>query len=192
MLAVAAICLAFAGAVAIYFALVTLFGIKMDWLAHYVLIIAACLVAPVYWLSTIPRLGDYDSKRLTQPDFVSQAMGFLGQFILVPILSAYALILLAYAVQIIVLRQLPQGRLGWMVLAFVTAGAATYLVVYPAFMRQRLAVRLFRRWWFWLTLIPLALVAIAIATRLGAYGWTSERVLLVAGGVWAAWCRWRS
>jgi hypothetical protein len=73
-----------------------------------------------------------------------------------------------------------------MVLAFVVTGAANWLLLHPAFMRERLLVRLFRRIWFWLTIVPLALYALAVFVRVDAYGLTPERVLLVAGGAWAA------
>jgi hypothetical protein len=53
-------------------------------------------------------------------------------------------------------------------------------------MRSRPLVRLFRGWWFWLTLAPLALFLIAVWVRVDAYGLTAERILLLAGGVWAA------
>ena len=76
--------------------------------------------------------------------------------------------------------------IGWMVLGFVVIGAATWLVLHPPFMRTQALVRLFRRWWFWLTLIPLALFFVAISIRIDAYGLTDERMLLAAGGIWAA------
>ena len=74
---------------------------------------------------------------------------------LIPLLLAYAAILLAYAGQIAITRPLPEGMIGWMVLGFVMAGAATWLVLYPPFLRGRVIVRAFRRSWFWATLIPL-------------------------------------
>jgi hypothetical protein len=46
-------------------------------------------------------------------------------------------------------------------------------------------VRLFRTWWFWLTLAPLVLFFVAVWVRIDAYGLTAERILLLAGGVWA-------
>ena len=89
----------------------------------------------------------------------------IGKFILIPLLLAYAAILLVYAVQIVITRQLPEGMLGWMVLGFVTAGAGAWLVLHPEFLRDSIIVRFFRRWWFWLTIVPLILYFVAVQVR---------------------------
>ncbi|MDB5561021.1 MAG: hypothetical protein JWN11_439, partial [Hyphomicrobiales bacterium] len=175
------------GIFAIERSLAILFGFANGEIFYkWVLPIIAAFFAPLYWFTTIPRLGDFDTKALDEPDFLSRAIGFLGQFILAPLLLAYAAILLAYVVQIAATRTLPQGMLGWMVMGFTLTGAATFLVLHPPFMRGRMLVRLFRRWWFALTVLPLALFAIALWTRIDAYGLTPDRVGLVAGGLWAA------
>ena len=174
------------GLVAIERSLSLLFGLNIsDIFYQYLLPFAGLFLAPVFWLSTIDNLDEINAKELEQPDFISKSFGFLGQFLFVPFLIAYALILLAYAVQIIFAQVLPLGTLGWMVLSFTTIGAIAYLLVYPSFMRQRLLVKLFRNFWFWLTIIPLILFAIGVYIRIDAYGFTALRTLLLAGGFWA-------
>jgi hypothetical protein len=187
VIAAAAFLIVALGLAAIERSLGILFGIETGQVFYnWVLPFAGLFLTPVYWLSTLPRLSAYCAEELQRPDFLPRAFGFLGQFVLVPLLLIYGLILLAYTAQIVVTRNLPQGMIGWMVLGFVVIGAATWLVLHPPFMRSRALVRLFRRWWFWLTLIPLALFFIAVWTRVDAYGLTDERVLLATGGVWAA------
>jgi hypothetical protein len=187
VIAAAAFLIVALGLAAIERSLGILFGIETGQVFYnWVLPFAGLFLTPVYWLSTLPRLSAYRAEELQRPDFLPRAFGFLGQFVLVPLLLIYGLILLAYTAQIVVTQNLPQGMIGWMVLGFVVIGAATWLVLHPPFMRSRALVRLFRRWWFWLTLIPLALFFIAVWTRVDAYGLTDERVLLAAGGVWAA------
>lgn len=187
VIAAAAFLIVALGLAAIERSLGILFGIETGQVFYnWVLPFAGLFLTPVYWLSTLPRLSAYRAEELQRPDFLPRAFGFLGQFVLVPLLLIYGLILLAYTAQIVVTQNLPQGMIGWMVLGFVSIGAATWLVLHPPFMRSRALVRLFRRWWFWLTLIPLALFFIAVWTRVDAYGLTDERVLLAAGGVWAA------
>jgi len=174
------------GIAAIERSVALLFGFESGSLFYmFVLPVVGVFFTPLYWLSTLPRLSAYDERALIEPDFISRAIGFLGQFILTPLLLAYALILLAYTVQIIILQHMPDGMLGWMVLGFTITGAATWLVLHPPFMRSRGLVRLFRRYWFWLTIIPLILYALAVYIRIDAYGLTSQRILLVAGGLWA-------
>lgn len=175
------------GIAAIERSMSVLFGLETGHVFYeWVLPVVGLFFVPFYWLSTLPRMSDYAPARAEQPDFIAAAIGLLGQFVLVPLLVIYAVILLAYAVQIAVTQTLPSGMIGWMVLGFVVVGAATWLVLHPLFMRMRPLVRQFRRWWFWLTIIPLALFFVAVWVRVDAYGLTEERVLLVAGGVWAA------
>ena len=186
VIAVAATAVFFVGLLAIDQSLSLLFGIEIwDVMVNWVLPVVCCLLAPIYWLAVLPRLEDYDARALGEPDFLTQAIGFVGLFVLTPLLAIYTLILFAYAVQIAVTQTLPVGVLGWLVLAFVVTGAANLLVLYPQFVRTRLLARLFRKAWFWATLLPLLLFAIGLYVRVDAYGLTPERLLLVAGGVWA-------
>jgi hypothetical protein len=187
VIAAAAFLIVALGLPAIERSLGILFGLETGQIFYnWVLPFTGFFLTPVYWLSTLPRLSAYRAEELARPDFLPRAFGFLGQFVLVPLLLIYSLILVAYAAQIVITQKLPQGMIGWMVLGFVVIGAATWLVLHPPFMRSRALVRLFRRWWFWLTLIPLALFFIAVWTRVDAYGLTDERMLLAIGGVWAA------
>lgn len=174
------------GIAAIERSLFILFGLGTQQVFYnWVLPFTGLFLTPVYWLSTLPRLSAYRAEELERPDFLPRAFGFLGQFVLVPLLIIYGLILLVYTVQIVVTQRLPEGLIGWMVLGFVVVGAATWLVLHPPFIRTRLLVRFFRRFWFWLTLVPLGLFFVAVWIRVEAYGLTDERLLLLAGGVWA-------
>jgi hypothetical protein len=164
-----------------------LFGLQVgDLFYRWLLPFTGLFLTPVYWLATLPKVDQVQLSDAERPDFVGKAIGFLGQFVLVPLLLVYALILLAYTAQIAVMQSLPQGMIGWMVMGFVIVGAATWLVLHPPFMRDKPLVKLFRRLWFWLTLVPLGLFFFAVWVRVDAYGLTPERVLLVAGGIWAS------
>ncbi len=174
------------GVVAIERSLYFLFGLDISKIFYeYLLPFSGLFLVPLYWLSTTQDLDKISANELESPDFISKAIGFLGQFLFVPFLLAYALILLVYAVQIVFTQELPVGTLGWMVLGFTITGAVAWLLVYPSFMHQKTLVRLFRFSWFWLTLIPLIMFAIGVYIRVQAYGLTEPRMLLIAGGVWA-------
>ncbi len=174
------------GIFAIERALSLLFGLDVKNIFYeYILPFAGIFLVPLYWLSTIDNLDEVNAKELENPDFLSKAIGFLGQFLFVPFLIAYALILLAYAAQIVITQTLPVGTLGWMVLGFTITGAVAWLLVYPAFMQKKIMVRLFHKVWFWLTIVPLILFVIGVYIRIEAYGFTSERMFLIAGGLWA-------
>ncbi|MBU1176731.1 MAG: DUF4153 domain-containing protein [Alphaproteobacteria bacterium] len=186
VIAVAAAALFCLGLLAIDRSLDLLFGIELwDLMMQWVLPVVCCLFVPVYWLAVLPGLDAYDAQALESPDFLTQAIGFVGLFVLTPLLGIYALILAAYGVQIAVTQTLPVGVLGWLVTTFLVAGAANWLVLHPRFLQDRLLARLYRRLWFPATLLPLVLLAIGLFVRVAAYGLTPERMLLIAGGVWA-------
>lgn len=174
------------GILAIERSLSLLFGFKTSELFYQIILpLFGTFFVPLFWLSTLPKLQEFDPAELENPDFVSHTIGFLGQFVLAPLLLIYAIILFAYATQIALTQTMPVGILGWMVLCFTITGAATWLILHPAFMRTRVLVRFFRRWWFWTTLVPLGLYVLAIAIRINAYGLTPARVGLIGGGIWA-------
>ncbi|MCF6302905.1 MAG: DUF4153 domain-containing protein [Devosiaceae bacterium] len=166
-------------------AMSVLFGIRSSTLFYeYLLPFTGLFLTPVYWLSTIPHLKDYSEKDISEPDFLSRAIGFLGQFVLTPFLLIYALILLAYAVQVAWNQSLPQGMLSWMVLGFAIVGAANWLILHPKFLHSRPLVKAFRRTWFWLSIIPIGMYVVGVWIRIDTYGLTQDRVGLVAAGLW--------
>jgi len=174
------------GLVAIERSMSLLFGNSLDKLIYeFMLPIAGFFLAPIYWISTIPKVAEFNQEELSKPDFLSTAIGFLGQFVLTPLLLIYGLILVAYAAQIVIKQEFPVGVLGWMVLSYTVIGAANILILHPSFMRGKKLVKLFSNVWFWASIIPLGLFSIAVFIRVQAYGFTEERVFLVVGGIWA-------
>lgn len=186
IVAIAGYLLIWLGLFAIRTSMSQLFGVELgDIFDKWIQPVVGCLFVPVYWLSTLPTIEEVERDAAGPPDFLSRAIGFIGEFLLIPFLLIYSGILVAYAVQSLVSQRLPQNTVGWMVLSYAITGAATWLVVSPSFMRDHWLVRMFRRVWFWMTLVPLALFAIATFVRVDAYGLTQDRMLLVAGGLWA-------
>ncbi|SFZ82348.1 protein of unknown function [Devosia enhydra] len=174
------------GTVAIERSLGVLFGLDVEAVFYkWVLPVIGVFFVPVYWLAVQPHPDGVGFDAQT-PELLQRASGFLGPFVLVPMLLAYALILLAYCLQIIVTGTLPKGMLGWMVMGFTITGAATWLILYPSGFDRQPVVRFFLRFWWWLTIVPLGLFALAVWQRIAAYGLTPERVGLIWGGLCAA------
>jgi len=175
-----------AGIFAIENSLSVLFGFRSEKFFYQILLpLTGLFFIPFYWLSTIPKLYAYSEDEILEPEFLSLAIGFMGQFVMVPFLFVYSLILLAYGVQIVFAGELPHGTLSWMVLAYTIAGAATWLILHPSFMHSRPLVKYFRRFWFLMTIVPILLYWAAVVVRINAYGFTGERIWLIAGGLWA-------
>lgn len=98
-------------------------------------------------------------------------------------LLAYAAILYVYMGQMLVLWRLPSNMIGWPVLVFLVAGACNLMLL--AGQNGPAHVRFFRRFWFWLTLPPLALLIYAAFLRVDHYGLTPNRIVLMGGAIWA-------
>lgn len=109
----------------------------------------------------------------------------LCQYILIPIVGLYFLILYAYSVKILVTWNLPHGWVSSLVLGFSVAGIFTYLINYllPQYSDIKI-VHAYRKW-FWWVLLPMAgLLFVAIGRRISDYGITPERYYVAHVGLW--------
>jgi len=187
VVATVAMCL-FAGGVSIIIeTLRYLFGLNIPYRVHEkVWIVAGCLIAPVYWLSVVPRDFAVKVQEGEQTEFTSRSVAALVRFILAPLLLVYGAILHAYAVKILFDQSLPRNRIGWLVLSFGVAVAMTALAAYPTRTAGGRIVQLFWRIWPWMLAVPLVMLAVAIGQRIGQYGLTEARYMVVLAGVWLA------
>ncbi|MEZ4939928.1 MAG: DUF4153 domain-containing protein [Saprospiraceae bacterium] len=109
----------------------------------------------------------------------------LCQYILIPIVGLYFLILYAYSIKILVTWNLPQGWVSSLVLGFSVAGIFTYLINYllPDYSDNKL-VHAYRRWFWWVLLPMVGLLFVAIGRRISDYGITEQRYYVAHAGVW--------
>lgn len=175
------------GLAAIDAALSLLLNIRIGHLLHDWLVpISWSFLAPAYWLSVLPRRDQFEERSLSTPDILSKAIGILGQFVLIPLVVVFSLILAVYAVATLFSTDLPIGRYSWMYGTHVLLACVTYLFVFPPFLDAAPLVRAYRSIWFWLILPPLALLALVAASRIGAHGLTDIRVVALGFVAWGA------
>ena len=153
-------------------------------LVSYASIAGFAFVLPVYWLSLQPRISDIEGKE-PLPDMVLKAEAGLTDFIFVPLLAIYALILHVYAAKIAIDAALPRGQIGWMVSVFLTLGYLTFLLALPEQSPFASARRLFRSLWPPATLIPVGLLVVGLQKRIQDYGITEDRYLIATVAVCA-------
>ena len=174
------------GIFAITGALRSLFGVDMrDLVEDWMLPIGLGFLAPMAWLSMLPRHDEGDADSLRNPGFISKAVGFLGTWILAPLTLIYAVILLAYGVKIVLTQSVPDGEIAALVTPFLIIGALTWLILDPPFIQRKRLARWYTKLWFPLSMPAALLLAYAVFVRIGQYGWTIERYLLVLAAVWA-------
>ena len=110
---------------------------------------------------------------------------FFTQFILIPLLLLYAVILYFYSGKILITWELPQGWVSYLILAYSMIGILALLLVHPLKNDSaRSWVKIFSQV-FYYSLIPLiVLLFTAIFTRILEYGYTEPRYYVLLLAVW--------
>jgi hypothetical protein len=107
------------------------------------------------------------------------------QYVLMPLVVVYLLILYVYGIKISFLTTLPDGWVTYLILAFAVAGMLTLLLIHPFQKDEKYAwVRWYTKMYYWALWPLVILLFIAIGTRLLDYGWTENRVVVVALALW--------
>ncbi len=174
--------LLFAGGLSIALsAIYLLFSVDISEIYYfYIWLFAALVLGPIYALSWIPKTFQFSD------DDCSDLAGlkFIVNWISVPIVFVYLFILYAYFIKIIVMGEMPNGHLAYMITGFAGAGIITYLVAHPLRYKGSLQLKLFYKIFFPALIIPVAFHFYAIWERISAYGVTEQRYLILISAVW--------
>lgn len=174
----------FLGLVIALAALENLFGIDVPDKRYMELFITiAGIFATWFFLAGIPEdLSQLD----TRTDYPKELKIF-AQYILLPIVLIYFVILYAYLAKILIAWDWPQGWVSKLILGYSGAGMFLLLLLHPVVGHtgNRWIARAAR--WFYILLIPLFVVLIlAVWRRVSEYGLTEGRYIAIALGVWLA------
>lgn len=135
---------------------------------------------PIYILANISSKFDFEEEGCNFPKGVS----FITNYLLVPLMFVYMAILYVYFFKIIIQWELPRGNLGWMITIFGTAGITTKLLAYPIRSNGTRLLVLFDRYYYYVLIVPILLLAVAIGVRISNYGMTEQRYAVLLLGVW--------
>lgn len=141
------------------------------------------LVAPLFGLEMVPE-NLHDKNEIEKQGLAYRVPHLLLNYLLLPLLLIYTVILYAYAAKIAFAWELPRGQIGVMVLSFAAGCVSIWLLAIPYRENSSLLLRLFQRSWYWLLIVPLVLFSIGTYRRLVEYGITPERYGLVLVGIW--------
>jgi len=174
------------GIQAIALAFDSLFGIEIKTLVNRVLLpIGFGFLAPLYWLSNLQPVGSEDIAHYEQLPVVSKTSGLIGTWLLVPMMSVYMLILLAYGVKILITGELPDNEVARLAFPFLILGTFTWLVLQAPFVKDNRMVKLFCTLWFVAVLPVSVMLAVVTWVRVVEYGWTPQRIALACCVIWA-------
>ncbi|MCV9931475.1 DUF4153 domain-containing protein [Flavobacterium sp. LS1R47] len=107
------------------------------------------------------------------------------QYVLLPLISLYLVILICYEAKILVTLSLPVGWVSYLVLVFAIFGILSFLLVHPiATEKANLWIRTFNRLFYFLLIPLLGLLFWAILYRINLYGFTHERYYVLLLSIW--------
>jgi len=160
----------------------SLLGVKVDWKAYYLLFLSvAFLFNTWFFLAGVPS----DWQELETDYEYPAGLRMFVQFILLPLVTLYVVILYGYLVKILVSREWPRGTIGWLVSVVSVFGTLALLLVHP--LRKTPGhrwIQLYSRS-FYVGLFPLiVLLLMAIGRRLSEYGLTEDRYFLLMLTMW--------
>jgi hypothetical protein len=129
-----------------------------------------------------------DINELESSTDLPKGLRIFVQFILIPLVVLYLLILYAYMGKIIVQWSLPQGWVTILIMVFSVLGMLAMLLVHPY---QHQKENGWVKWYtkgYYVALLPLLILQyVAIFTRIGDYGFTAPRWAVLAITVWLTW-----
>ena len=107
------------------------------------------------------------------------------QYILIPLVVVYLIILYAYEAKIVLAWNWPKGWVANLVLGFAVSGILSLLLVYPIqHQEENRWIKIFSKWYY-VALIPLVgMLLLAIGRRISEYGITENRYFVLVMG-WA-------
>ncbi len=134
-----------------------------------------------FFMAGIPR----DIRGLERVSDYPTALRIFTQYVLIPLVVVYMVILYAYMAKIIVQWDLPKGWVGYPVIGVSLAGMLALLLVHPIRNKPESKwVVPYAKFFYWAFYPLIVLISVAIATRISDYGVTENRYLVVLATAW--------
>ena len=136
-----------------------------------------------FFLAGVPN----NYRRLEANKDYPSGLRIFAQYVLLPLVSIYLVILTAYLVRVLVTTTWPSGWIGYLVSALAALGILSLLLIHPD--RESGQHRWIDRYVriFWIAILPsIVMLLMAVWQRITQYGVTEPRYLLTALAIWLA------
>ncbi|MCH9024805.1 MAG: DUF4153 domain-containing protein, partial [candidate division Zixibacteria bacterium] len=155
-----------------------LFGVDITWKSYMKLwIVIASIFQTWVFLAGVP----VNLNALNDSQEYPKGLKVLAQYILLPLVALYFVILITYEFKIIIEWNLPKGWVSQLVLWFSVVGILSLLLLHP--LRERTEskwIKVFSKWFFRMLLPLLGMLFFAIWVRISDYGITENRYYVLA------------
>jgi hypothetical protein len=134
-----------------------------------------------FFISGMP--DDYDE--LDKIEVYPFGLKVFSQYILLPLLLLYLVILYMYGAKIIALWDWPKGVVSWLIIAISVLGIFTFLLIHPYGEKEQDSwIKKFTKIYYFLVIPLVVILFLAISIRLADYGITINRYIIILLGVW--------
>lgn len=158
---------------------------KVEFYNHiylHIFLVIAGIFNTIFFLSGVPETNNEQAPLILN---YPKGLKNFTQYVLLPLISLYLVILICYETKIIVTLSLPVGWVSYLVLVFAIFGILSFLLVHPiATETNNLWMRTFNRWFYFLLVPLLGLLFWAILYRVNLYGFTHERYYVLLLSIW--------
>ncbi|MGP8214037.1 MAG: DUF4153 domain-containing protein [Bacteroidia bacterium] len=154
--------------------------------SHYYAYAWFCMIGifnTVFFLAGVPR----NIKELDADTSYLKGLKAFTQFVLLPLVTMYLLILYMYILRILLIGSLPKGYVAYLVISFSGMGIFSLLLIYPIRdLDDNKWIKLFSKWFYWALYPLIILLAFSIYHRVSEYGITTDRYFIVVLAIWLA------
>lgn len=158
---------------------------KVEFYNHiylHIFFIIAGVFNTTFFLNGVPETNNSENPLVLN---YPKGLKNFTQYVLLPLISLYLIILICYEAKILVTLSLPVGWVSYLVLVFAIFGILSFLLVHPiATETNNLWMRTFNRWFYFLLIPLLGLLFWAILYRINLYGFTHERYYVLLLSIW--------
>ena len=123
--------------------------------------------------------------QMENDDEYPKSLKVFAQYILLPLLLLYLLILYGYGTRIIIQWDWPRGIVSYLILCISFLGVLTFLLLYPyGYSDAGRWIRKTSKSFYFLLIPLLILLFLAVGIRISDYGFTVNRYLVLMQGIW--------
>ncbi len=167
------------GLVIIWASINYLFDTDIDKIILVAGVLVSTLFSSIFFLSRLPK----DPIEAAENKGYPKQIKIFTQYVLLPLLTIYFLILYSYTVKVLIVGEWPKGTLVYMISGFSLFGIVIYMVLY-AWQEQFRWIRIFRKIFFAALIPQVIMFFVALWLRISDYSLTENRYLLILLGLW--------
>ncbi len=166
------------GLSAILFAMDHLLSIPIsEKMYFYTFLVVALIFSPAYFLTYVP-----EKERKDRFEY-SKILKVLLLYIVMPLLTAYTLILYLYFGRILITMTWPKGLVSHLVLWYALVLTVVLFLITPIYKENKWS-RSFSKWFPRVVLPVLIMMFVSMGIRIRAYGFTENRYYVLILGLW--------